>query len=119
MIKGKMGFTTCFDRQAGEVSKFSAYGMFSDFLFQTTTYAVRGEAYGSSKMTTYNVRGEASKGLIDTTSPSEFFPMEVRGFSILSKHDNMRLQENTRTWTLGFNAWWSSDPKRLLNNMRA
>ena len=64
MIKGKMGFTTCFDRQAGEVSKFSAYGMFSDFLFQTTTYAVRGEAYGSSKMTTYNVRGEASKGLI-------------------------------------------------------
>mgnify|MGYP003519530228 CR=1 FL=1 len=63
MIKGKMGFTTCFDRQAGEVSKFSAYGMFSDFLFQTTTYAVRGEAYGSSKMTTYNVRGEASKGL--------------------------------------------------------
>ena len=58
-----MGFTTCFDRQAGEVSKFSAYGMFSDFLFQTTTYAVRGEAYGSSKMTTYNVRGEASKGL--------------------------------------------------------
>ena len=63
MIKGKMGFTTCFDRQAGEVSKVSAYGMFSDFLFQTTTYAVRGEAYGSSKMTTYNVRGEASKGL--------------------------------------------------------
>ena len=63
MINGKMGFTTCFDRQAGEVSKFSAYGMFSDFLFQTTTYAVRGEAYGSSKMTTYNVRGEASKGL--------------------------------------------------------
>ena len=57
MIKGKMGFTTCFDRQAGEVSKFSAYGMFSDFLFQTTTYAVRGEAYGSSKMT------KASKGL--------------------------------------------------------
>ena len=63
MIKGKTGFTTCFDRQAGEVSKFSAHGMFSDFLFQTTTYAVRGEAYGSSKMTTYNVRGEASKGL--------------------------------------------------------
>ena len=63
MINGKMGFTTCFDRQAGEVSKVSAYGMFSDFLFQTTTYAVRGEAYGSSKMTTYNVRGEASKGL--------------------------------------------------------
>ena len=61
-----MGFTTCFDRQAGEVSKFSAYGMFSDFLFQTTTYAVRGEAYGSSKMTTYNVRGEASKGLRDS-----------------------------------------------------
>ena len=63
MIKGKTGFTTCFDRQAGEVSKVSAYGMSSDFLFQTTTYAVRGEAYGSSKMTTYNVRGEASKGL--------------------------------------------------------
>ena len=66
MIKGKTGFTTCFDRQAGEVSKVSAHGMFSDFLFQTTTYAVRGEAYGSSKMTTYNVRGEASKGLTIT-----------------------------------------------------
>ena len=63
MINEKYGFTTCFDRQAGEVSKVSAYGMSSDFLFQTTTYAVRGEAYGSSKMTTYNVRGEASKGL--------------------------------------------------------
>ena len=63
MKTGKSGFTTCFDRQAGEVSKVSAHGMFSDFVFQTTTYAVRGEAYGSSKMTTYNVRGEASKGL--------------------------------------------------------
>ena len=68
-----MGFTTCFDRQAGEVSKFSAYGMFSDFLFQTTTYAVRGEAYGSSKMTTYNVRGEASKGLTAYPLPTFTF----------------------------------------------
>ena len=78
MIKGKMGFTTCFDRQAGEVSKFSAYGMFSDFLFQTTTYAVRGEAYGSSKMTTYNVRGEASKGLTSGRR-CKFRGMYVRG----------------------------------------
>mgnify|MGYP003406564605 CR=1 FL=1 len=63
MINEKYVFLTFFDRQAGEVSKVSAHGMFSDFVFQTTTYAVRGEAYGSSKMTTYNVRGEASKGL--------------------------------------------------------
>ena len=87
MIKGKTGFTTCFDRQAGEVSKVSAHGMFSDFLFQTTTYAVRGEAYGSSKMTTYNVRGEASKGLsiehllfhCDTLKP--FLPVDFRNLN--------------------------------------
>ena len=77
MIEGKTGFTTCFDRQAGEVSKVSAHGMFSDFLFQTTTYAVRGEAYGSSKMTTYNVRGEASKGLSKVLFLCCFIKFEV------------------------------------------
>jgi len=44
MINEKYVFFTCFDRQAGKVSKVSAHGMFSEFLFQTTTYDVRGEA---------------------------------------------------------------------------